>query len=335
VRLLMLGGTSFLGRHVVAEALRRGDDVTLFNRGRTGPRLFPEATHLRGDREGDLAALDGGTWDAVVDTCGFVARVVRASAERLADAVGHYTFVSSISVYQDPAAPGCDETRPVAPPDHEAGEVTMANYGSLKHACELEVERAMPGRTLVVRPGFIVGPYDTVPRLAYWLWRAARGGDMLAPGDRERPVQLVDARDIAIWILDMAGRGGTGVFNVTTPDDHLTMGAMIDEVVTVTGGRARPVWVDDARLEAGGIASDVLPFWFPRAAPGLMRISVARARAQGLRARPFADTARDTWAWLSTLPAESPPHARTRGAVSMTTGMTAADEARWLTDARG
>jgi 2'-hydroxyisoflavone reductase len=203
--LLVLGGTRFLGRHLVEEALGRGHQVTLFNRGESNPGLFPEVEELRGERGGDLSPLRGRRWDAAIDTSGYLPREVRRSAEILAGSAGHYTFVSSISVYEDFARTGIDEDAPVLePPDPEPVELDWELYGGLKVGCERAVEAAMPGRALVVRPGMIVGPHDYTDRFPYWRRRVAEGGDVLAPGDPERQVQLIDARDLAGWMLRMA-----------------------------------------------------------------------------------------------------------------------------------
>src|SRR5215217_7189292 len=188
--LLILGGTGFLGRHLVEAALGDGHRPTLFNRGLHEPRLFPEVEKIEGDREGDLAPLLGRRFDAVIDTCGYVPRVVGASAGLLADAVDHYTFVSSISVYSDDIAPGADEEAPVRElPDPTVEEVTGETYGGLKALCEQAAEEEMPGRVMNVRPGLISGPHDPTDRFTYWPRRISAGGEVLAPGRKERPVQ--------------------------------------------------------------------------------------------------------------------------------------------------
>lgn len=335
MRLLVLGGTKFFGRHVIEMARARGIEVTMFNRGLTAPGLYPDVEHLVGDRAGDLSALRGRTWEAVVDTCSFIPAHTRASTRMLAGAVGHYTMVSTMSVYSEFATPDSDETLATYPADYESTEVTGPNYGPLKVACEEEAERAMPGRVLVPRPGFIVGPFDDVPRLPYWMRRVARGGEVLAPGGPDRLVQIIDVRDIVGWILDMAARGGTGIFNVTGPVGALTMGDMLETIRRVTGSDARFVWADDALLQEHGVAGvDGLPYWLPKEAEGAMRTSIAKAQAAGFTCRPFDDTARDTWAWLGKLPDERPPHSRTRGKLTIASGIAPEDEARLLERAR-
>ncbi len=204
MKLLVLGGTVFLGRHLVEAATARGHSVTLFNRGQHNPELYPEVEKLRGDRDSDLSALQGRRWDAVIDTCGYLPRAVRASAELLADAVDHYTFISSISVYADFHTPAMDESAPVGTlADETVEEVTGETYGPLKALCEQAAERALPGRVLNIRPGLIVGPHDPTDRFTYWPVRVARGGEVLAPGRPHVPVQVIDGRDLAEWTVRM------------------------------------------------------------------------------------------------------------------------------------
>lgn len=293
--LLVLGGTRFVGRHLVEAALSRGHRVTLFHRGQRGPGLFPEAEHLIGDRAGDLAPLAGRRWDAVVDTSGYVPAQVRASAERLAGAVGLYAFVSTISVYADPTFRPLDEDAPLHPPDPEGTEVTGPAYGPMKVACEEAVRAAFPGRALVVRPGLVVGPHDYTYRFPYWVHRLAEGGDVLAPGHPERPVQVIDARDLGAWTLSMVERGAGGVFNATGP--ALPMRALLEAVREGAGSDARLVWVPDDVLLAHGVQPwTEMPLWETHPAAALMETDSRRARAAGLACRPVAETARDTLA---------------------------------------
>src|SRR5579872_4273010 len=229
MKLLILGGTVFLGRHIVEAALARGHEVTLFNRGQHNPDLFPEVEKLRGDRNGDLAALQGRQWDAAIDTSGFVPRVVRASAEALANAVKHYTFISSISVYADFTKLGIDESSPVAKlVDESVEEVTGETYGGLKALCEQAAEEALPGKVLIVRPGLIVGPDDQTDRFTYWPYRVAQGGEMLAPGRPAHQEQFIDVRDLAQWIVRMVEAGKTGVYNATGPDYVLSTQQLLE-----------------------------------------------------------------------------------------------------------
>lgn len=293
--LLVLGGTRFLGRHLVEAALGRGHGVTLFNRGESDPGLFPEVEELRGDRGGDLSALRGRVWDAVIDTSGYLPREVRRSAGLLADMVGHYTFVSSISVYRDFGRTGIGEDAPVLePPDPEPEELDREDYGGLKVGCERAVEGALPGRTLVVRPGMIVGPHDYTDRFPYWRRRVAEGGDVLAPGDPDRQVQLIDARDLAGWMVRVAEEGGTGVYNATGPEHRLTMRGMLEGIRDATGSDARFVWAsEEFLLEAGVEPWEDLPFWVPEEMSGILSADVGRAVEAGLAFRPLGETVRD------------------------------------------
>src|SRR5215210_2686868 len=236
---LIIGGTGFLGRHLVEAALGDGHRPTLFNRGLSEPGLFPEVEKIEGDRDGDLSALRGRSWDAVIDTCGYVPRVVRASAGLLADAVDHYTYISSISVYSNAIALGADEEAPVRElPDRRVEEVTGETYGGLKALCERAAEEMMPGRVLNVRPGLISGPHDPTDRFTYWPRRIAAGGEVLAPDSPERRVQFIDVRDLAAWILKMSVEQRIGTYNATGPDYELTMGQLLEECESVGGSGA-------------------------------------------------------------------------------------------------
>ncbi len=297
MNLLILGGTRFLGRHLVEAALGRGHRVTLFNRGKSNPGLFPQVEELRGERGGDLSALRGRSWDAVIDTSGYLPGEVRASAGLLAGSVGHYTFVSSISVYEDFGETGLDEEAPVlAPPDPEPEELDLELYGGLKVGCELAVEAAMPGRALIIRPGMIVGPHDYTNRFPYWCRRVTEGGEVLAPGDPDQQVQLIDARDLAGWMLRMAEGGRTGVYNATGPVGRLTTRGMLEEIREATGSDARFVWAsEEFLLEAGVKPWEEMPLWVPKEMVGILAVDVGRAVEAGLAFRQLAETARDTF----------------------------------------
>lgn len=299
MKLLVLGGTRFLGRHFVAAALARGHALTLFHRGRTNPELFPEAEHVLGDRDGGLGALAGRTWDAVLDPSGYVPRVVGAAAAALAGRAGQYAFVSSISAYAAPLAPGADESAPLATlADPAVEEVTGETYGGLKAACEREVARAFGEHALVVRPGLIVGPHDSTDRFPYWPRRLARGGEVLAPGRREQPVQVIDARDLAEWLIALLERGASGTYNAAGPAEPLTLGALLEQVALAVGSTGTLTWVDEPFLLERGVQPwTELPLWLPAEEAGLDEVSVQRAVAAGLAFRPLAETARDTLAW--------------------------------------
>lgn len=309
MKLLILGGTRFLGRHLAEQALAAGHAVTLLHRGQSGPGLFPQAEHRIADRNGDLAALAesaGGTWDAVIDTSAYVPRHVRRVAEVLAGRVGHYQLVSTISVYAEFADAGTPEDAPRAVlADPATEQVTGETYGGLKALCEdaaWAAEAAFGGRVLVNRPGLLVGPFDPTGRFSWWVQRVQQGGTVLAPGDPATPVQFIDARDAAAWMLRQAEAGTTGVANLTGPVQPLTLGALLDTAVATLGPAGTTLrWVDEAWLLAQGVQpwSD-LPVWLPRAQAGLHAVSLARAVATGLACRPLAETLRDTAAWLAT-----------------------------------
>ena len=310
MRLLILGGTMFLGRHLTEAALARGHTVTLFNRGRHNPDLFPEVEKLQGDRteENGLDALKGGRWDAVIDTCGYVPRHVRRSAELLADATDHYTFISSISVYKDFEKLGIDEDADLADlSDPAAEEVTGDTYGPLKALCERAVEEALPGRALNLRPGLIVGPHDPTDRFTYWPVRVARasregGGDVLVPNAPELLVQIIDARDLAEWNLDLIEANKTGVYNATGPEYPLMLREVLQTSRDVSGSDARLVWVDEAFLLEREVEPwSELPIWVPDTPEyaGFSAVNCGKAIAEGLRFRPLADTIRDTLVWAA------------------------------------
>ena len=302
MRVLILGGTKFLGRAVAEAALARGHELTLFNRGETNADLFPEAEKLRGDRDGKLTALEGREWDAVIDPSGYVPRVVRASAELLREAAPHYTFVSSISVYgQRSRAPGFDETAPTEELDDPATEEVMEHYGGLKAACERVVEEVFPGRALHVRAGLIVGPNDPTDRFTWWPVRVARGGEVLAPGSPDRVVQFVDVRDLAGWMVRSAEERVAGTFNATGPVPPVTMGELLETCVEVSGIEAKLTWVPEDVLLANDAGPWMeLPLWLPESDPELAHImsaDVSRAVAAGLTFRPLRETVQDTLAW--------------------------------------
>lgn len=294
MKLLILGGTVFLGRHIAEAALARGHNVTLFNRGRHAPDLFPEAEKLRGDRDGDLSALQGRTFDAVIDTSGYRPEQVRTVVNALAGRDPHYTFISSISVYRGfPPGRSYDAGDPLA----EGNE----GYGALKARCEEALEAKLPGGVAHVRPGLIAGPYDPTDRFTYWPRRISQGGEVLAPGRPERPVQLIDARDLADWCVRLAETRTTGAFNAVGPAARLTMGEVLEACREITPGAARLTWVPDANLVAAGVnAWTEMPLWIPENDPGyggMLLGSNEGAVAAGLRFRPIAETIRATLAW--------------------------------------
>jgi 2'-hydroxyisoflavone reductase len=312
--ILVLGGTGFLGPHVVEAALARGHKLTLFNRGKTHPGLFPGVEKLLGDRDGDLRALEGRSWDAVVDTSGYVPRIVGASARLLAPRIEQYVFISTISVYAHHDRPHADETAAVATVDDPKNEDVKANYGALKALSEQAAEAALPGKVTTIRPGLIVGPLDPSGRFTHWVTRLAEGGEALAPGDGKTPIQWIDGRDLAAWIVRAIEDRAFGTYNALGPVPPPTMREVLETCNAAGGGKARLTWVDAAFLEKQQVApwSD-LPMWIPPEGDfaGFGTISSARAVAAGLTFRPLAQTAADTLAWVKTLPPDEP--ARTRG----------------------
>jgi 2'-hydroxyisoflavone reductase len=305
MKVLVLGGTRFLGRHLVRALLAKHHEVTLFNRGRSAPELFPEVESIRGDRDGGvdaLAALAGRRWDAVIDTCGYVPRIVRASCEALRDAARTYAFVSSISVYADFSDSDAAEDAPLAPLSDPASEDVMAHYGALKAACEHEVQQVFGAHAFVVRPGLIVGPFDPTGRFTYWPQRIAAGGEVLAPGDPEAPVQFIDVRDLAEWIVRALSRGpGGGVFNATGPAAALTFGGLLAACQQVIAPQppAQLTWCSESFLVEQGVAPWTgVPLWVTAAERGVHEVSIQRALDAGLSFRPLATTLADTLAWV-------------------------------------
>jgi nucleoside-diphosphate-sugar epimerase len=296
VKLLVLGGPRFLGRAITDAALERGHDITFFNSGTTNPQLYPEVERLVGDREADVSALAGREWDAVVDTCGYLPRVVRASAEAVADSVGRYYFVSSVSVYADFGQP-IDEESPIGQlGDLPHDEITEESYGPLKALCEEVVRSVFGNRALVVRPGLIVGPHDPTGRFTYWPHRVARGGEVLAPGPSDRATQFIDVRDLADWMLDLCERGVGGTFNATHPG--LEWGKLLGACASVAASDARITWVTQEFLTEHEVREWMeLPLWVSALDPTAAyfdRVDVSRALDEGLVFRPLSETVRAT-----------------------------------------
>lgn len=314
MRILVLGGTHFAGRHVVEAALARGDDVTIFNRGRTSPPWAGRVTELIGDRDPTvapgLASLRGREFEAVIDTSGYVPRVVGASASLLSDRVRRYLFVSSMSVLRSASVPGLDESAPVAVLDEPGSEDVSKHYGALKAACEATVRSAFGDRATVVRPGLIVGPFDATDRFGYWVTRFVyptllgdRSARAVVPAPRERPVQFIDVRDLAAFMLDLVERDIAGTFNASSPAGYRTMGDVVDACRSIAAEAPEPAWVRDEVLLAHRVEPwTELPLWIPasqRDFASLMLIDCDKARDAGLRTRPLGDTVSDTAAWLS------------------------------------
>ena len=306
MRLLVLGGTRFLGRAIVDDAVSRGYDVTTFTRGLSGhPRPGAEALH--GDRTNadDLRELTQREWDGVIDTSTLAPAHVLASAEILAPRVRHYTYISTISVYATRPGEGVTEDSPVLDcPADATGTVETLGYGELKAGAERAVAAVLPGRCLIVRPGLIVGPHEDVGRLPWWLARMARGGTVLAPGEPGQPVRMTDARDLASWVVDNTRRGLPATINVPGPEG-VTFGELLSTCARFTGADGYPAatlrWVPDDVLLAAGVQPWMeLPMWAPdiRELAGIWDVSGDRALRTGMRYRPLTDTVHDTWLWL-------------------------------------
>jgi 2'-hydroxyisoflavone reductase len=294
MRILVLGGTQFLGRHVVDAALRSDHDVTLFNRGRTRPELFPDVEKVRGDRDGDLGDLSGRAFDAVIDTSGYVPRIVAETLDALGD-VGHYTFVSSVSVYTDLTTPPT-EASPVAELEEPTEEWREA-YGELKADCEEVVRERFPN-AFIPRPGLIVGPWDPTGRFTYWPQRLAAGGLVLAPAPPEASAQVMDVRDLAAWIVRAAEGGTSGTYNAV--DHPTTRAALIETCKDVGGAEAEIVWVDGDFLAGHEVEEWMeLPLWLHgEEHRGMLSIDPSAAFAAGLETRPLAETVCDTLEWV-------------------------------------
>ena len=313
LRILILGGTGFTGPFQVRYALSRGHHVTVFNRGRTHPGELPkEAEQLIGDRNGKLDALKGRTWDVVIDNPTTLPVWVRDAAEILKGNVDRYVFTSTISVYADTSRLGMDETAPLAKytgadPMKETNATMRANnfalYGPLKAASEAEAEKWFPGKTLIIRPGYIVGPGDESDRFTYWPVRVERGGEVLAPGTPADPIQIIDARDLAEWTIRMVEQGTTGSFNAVGPKSKLTMGRMLDVIKRTTASDARFTWVDDRFLSSQKIIDDI-PIWTSPHGPeiGYSTMNINKAVSKGLTFRPLSETTRATLDWFRKQP---------------------------------
>lgn len=308
LKVLVLGGTGISGPHLVRELGARGHQVTMFNRGKRNPGLFPNVETLLGDRNGPLDALKGRDWDVVVDNSGYFPRQVQASAQLLKGHAGHYIYVSSISAYADLTPPGIDENYSLAElKDPDATEITNDNYGGLKAACERIVEQTFSEHQTVVRPSYIVGPGDSSDRFTYWPVRVARGGEVLAPGTARDPIQFIDARDMAEFMRMCVERGISGRYNLCNPPGAVTMGDLLETSKRLSKSNATFVWASQAFLEQNqALESGEIPIWAPTSGKeaGAALVSSVRAVAQGLRFRELETTVKDTLAWHEQRPAE-------------------------------
>lgn len=316
MKVLILGGTRFLGKALVKEGLTRGHEITLFNRGKN-KGAFPEVEQLIGDRDGDVSSLRNRRWDAVMDTCGFVPQQIKKIAAALGDTMEHYTYVSSISVYKDwvPHKITEDYHLQLMSPSQlravEEGAVSLyEHYGALKALCEEEAETHWPGRVLKVRAGLLVGAFDYTDRLPYWVQRVAQGGKVLVPGSSDRLVQLIDVSDIAKWVFDMAEKGNGGTFNVTGPSEPLTMEELLNTCKGAANSDCEWVWTDESFLLERGVQPwTEMPLWVPEHFPlegeaepwkGASSISIEKAVKAGLTFRPLRETIEEVHNWLRT-----------------------------------
>ena len=300
--LLIAGGTQFVGRHVVETALARGHKVTLLNRGQSGSGLFPGVPRIQADRMVDVSVVKGKRFDSCIDVSGYFHRPVRMLAEAVKPTVPHYCSISTISVYADwRPSPAIDESFDLATtdtPDHEIRD--GKDYGGLKVLAENAAKAVYGDGTLIIRPGLIVGPGDHTNRFTYWPVRLAEGGEVLAPGPKERLVQFIDVRDLARFIVDMVEKKAAGTYNATGPAEKMSMGDMLDRIGKTVGSTAKLTWVEPEFLVEGGVTPYTeMPLWLPKSEkrPLFASISNAKGIAAGLRYRPFAETVRDTLAW--------------------------------------
>jgi len=320
MKLLIIGGSRFLGRHLVTAALDGKHEVTPFNRGNYPTP--PNTKHITGDRDRDLSKLQGQDWDAVIDTCGILPPSVDASAKSLSASVGIYVFISSVSVYSDVSVPGILENAPLktltneqldeANQIHRSGSNNYGSlYGGLKALCEQALLAVIPGRSLIIRPGLIIGPYDYTDRFTYWVMRVARGGEVLAPGRPARSVQFIDVRDLSEWILRMVELKASGVYNANGLPGSVTMEEILTECKTVTNSDATFTWCSEAFLIQEDVTAwSKMPLWLPEEnAPqltGFMFVNCDKAISAGLKLRPLHDSVSAIYSWRSNVPSEDP-----------------------------
>lgn len=302
LKVLILGGTTFLGPHLTKELLSHGHKVTHFNRGNDHGFSFPEVESLHGIRCSDMRALEGRKWDAVIDTCGYFPKVVEASSKTLAQATKHYTFISTISVYENFNQPSIDEDSPVARlKDHSQNEeITDETYGPFKASCEKVIKTYFPDNSLIIRPGLIVGPYDSSDRFTYWVRRIAEGGKVLIPHNPKQKLQFIDVRDLAKWIVKMVEEQAVGTYNATGPKEELSLGQFINECSQFARKKVDFVWVDEQFLIDRHFYNwRKIPFWLPSKSNmvGLFNIDCRKALDSGLSYRPLSETISDTLNW--------------------------------------
>ncbi len=298
MNLLILGGTKFVGRHITSTALMRGHQVTLFNRGQTNAGLFPDVEKISGNRDGGLEPLQQRKWDAVIDVNGYLPRIVGASAALLADAVDRYIFVSTLSVFADFSKSGQTEDSPIANIQDPTTEIIDGDtYGALKAVCEQRVHEFFPHRALILRPGYVVGPHDHTDRMTSWWRRIVRGGEMLAPGSPDSPIQFVDGRDLAAFTIDMTERHATGTYNTHGFATQVTWGECFAKALAITGANTEITWVDESFLQEESATDSDLPMFAGKQEIGVFAFNNHKALAAGMQFRPITDTIRDTLLW--------------------------------------
>lgn len=296
MNILILGGTVFLGRHLVKSSLSRGHSVTLFNRGQHNPELFPEIEKIKGDRTVSLDSLKGRKFDAVIDTCGYFPRAVKMSAEFLKDSADHYTFISSISVYKDFSKKGLDENSETGKiGDESIEEVTGESYGPLKVLCENAVAAIYKDKALNIRPGLIVGENDPSDRFTYWVHRINEGGKFLAPDGKNSNVQFIDVKDLADWTVVMAEEKKSGVYNATGPDHKLSFEKFITTCQEVSANNSEIILASEKFIADENVSGWTdLPMWIPEEEEGINNINISKALKDGLKFRPLKETIIDT-----------------------------------------
>jgi 2'-hydroxyisoflavone reductase len=303
VKILVLGGGKFAGKAAVETALARGHTVTVFNRGKTTTEMIPGVEWIKGDRDSDLGGLGDRTWDTVIDMCAYYPRHIESLLKVLKGRIGHYVFVSSVAVYADMDRPGMDESSPLLPPLVGAAETFAAEtYGAFKAMCEESALKWEPSSSLIVRPGILVGPNDPTGRFSYWVERVAAGGEILAPGNPDAPLQVIDGRDLGAWMVERAEARTVGTFNVAGPESPLTFGGMLEAAARALKVQPRFTWVgDDFVIETKAADWSQLPLYLSSKSPrgsGMYQISGKAAFANGLKVRPLAETIADNASWL-------------------------------------
>ena len=309
MKILVLGGTVFVGRSIVQTSLNAGHSVSIFHRGKSNPNLFKDVENIIGDRDGNLSGLKGRIWDAVIDVSGYVPRLVKMSADLLSGNTGQYVFISSVSVYADLTKRNDESSALAEIKDVKTEIVNKQSYGALKALCEKEVKNIFPDNSLIIRPGLIVGPFDHTDRFTYWPHRVSKGGNIICPVSPNGPMQFIDARDLSEWIISLIERKNSSVFNAVGPKLKLTFGNFLDECKNVTGNSPEFIWASHEYLKENQVVEYVeLPFW-GSVNNGLFDTDIRKAVTEGIKFRPLSVTISDTLKWNLSLPADRKWHA--------------------------